>query len=355
MRLLDRYIRNTIITTTGIVLLVLVGVYSFLEFISQLSSLGRGDYDAWHAILYTVCQMPLGLYQFFPMAGFLGCLIGLGRLSGTNELTVMRAASVSVLRILFSVCKAALWMLLVVTLLGEWLGPSLQEKGYRLRESAMQASFVAALKQKVWLRHQDTFFYLDQIRSADDIRNIYLFRFNAKRQLQWLAKAKRARLEEGRWWLYDVVGTRFDENGTHAERQAKLALDLKLRPDVLAQSQQFLLQQSVPDLFKTIHYRKQAGLVVSLFDFNLWQRLIQPLTTLVMIALGVPFVFGSLRQVSTASRVLTGVTVGFLFYMLSQFFGPITLLYEFPAWLAALLPTGIFLTFVVFGLRRIRV
>ena len=46
-----------------------------------------------------------------PMAALIGCLIGLGTLASSSELTIMRAAGVSLGRIVLSVMKPMLVLL----------------------------------------------------------------------------------------------------------------------------------------------------------------------------------------------------------------------------------------------------
>ena len=51
---------------------------------------------------------PRRLYEMLPMAALIGCLIGLGSLAGGSKLTVMRAAGVSIGRIVWAVMKPML-------------------------------------------------------------------------------------------------------------------------------------------------------------------------------------------------------------------------------------------------------
>ncbi len=122
MRILDRYIRTNVIWSTFLVVLVLLGIESFIEFIGELPLIGTHQYGILAVFTYVSMQLPADLYQLFPIAGFIGSLIGLGRLASTSELIVIRAAGVSIARIIWSVIKAALWMIIVVTIIGEWQG-----------------------------------------------------------------------------------------------------------------------------------------------------------------------------------------------------------------------------------------
>ena len=113
-------------------------------------------------------------------------------------------------------------------------------------------------------------------------------------------------------------------------------------------------EQSLPELFHTIQYRQSIGLSTKRFLFSFWQRILQPVTTLVLIGLAVPFVFGSFRDSSMGMRIMTGVLIGFAFYMMNQLFGPITLVYQFPPLLAAVLPTMIFFIIAAVLLSKTR-
>ncbi|EKD76920.1 MAG: hypothetical protein ACD_42C00533G0002, partial [uncultured bacterium] len=131
MKILDRYIRRTLIISTIMVSAVIIGLQSFLSLVQQFHYVGDHDYSMWRAFLFVPMQLPAQFYQLFPMAGFLGALIGLSRLASTSQLIVMRASGVSVMRIAWSVMKAGILMIIVVTAIGEGMGPHWQLQSER--------------------------------------------------------------------------------------------------------------------------------------------------------------------------------------------------------------------------------
>src|SRR3990167_1853352 len=137
MHILNSYILYFVISATILVIFVLVGVESLMEFIGQLSDIGVVNYSLWKALVFVFTQLPSDIYQLFPMAGFLGCLIGLGRLATTSELIVMRSAGVSIAGVTGSVVKAAIVMMILVTLIGEFLAPSLEMAGDMMKAKAL--------------------------------------------------------------------------------------------------------------------------------------------------------------------------------------------------------------------------
>lgn len=71
MPIIDRYIRNAVISATLIVLLILAGVQSFMELVSQLSFIGQGTYSIGLVLLTVPLRLPSDLYIFFPWRALL--------------------------------------------------------------------------------------------------------------------------------------------------------------------------------------------------------------------------------------------------------------------------------------------
>ena len=78
MRLLQRYIAKTILLSTMMVLLVLLGLYTFMDFISELDDLGKGQYQLANILSYMALSMPKRIYELLPIAALLGSVLGLG-------------------------------------------------------------------------------------------------------------------------------------------------------------------------------------------------------------------------------------------------------------------------------------
>ncbi|RLR18077.1 LptF/LptG family permease, partial [Sodalis-like symbiont of Bactericera trigonica] len=79
-----------------------------------------------------------------------------------------------------------------------------------------------------------------------------------------------------------------------------------------------------------------------------------PFSVAVMMLMALSFIFGPLRSVPMGGRVVTGISFGFLFYVLDQIFGPLSLVYNMLPVFGALLPSMAFLiiSIVMLLLRR---
>lgn len=355
MSLIDRYIIKQVLVATGLVVLVLVGVQSFVEFINELGDIGTGHYTVWVAMQVVPMMMPSELYQLFPMAGLLGSLIGLGRLASSSELVVMRAAGISIAGIVKSVLKAALIMIVIMTVLGEWAAPKLVVAAHQLKSRAVNATVVDKIvkPRHEWFRYGQDFVSVGEVRDANTIKDVRQYQFGRDHRLNGVISASRANRVKGLWELESPDFIRVMPTSIRSERLKEASLSLAISPTFISLSRLQPDQVSVWDLLRNIHYRQESGLFTARYEFALWSRLIQPLATLVMIALGVPFILGSLRSVTMGQRVMVGILVGFAFYMLNQFFGPISLVYQLPPFFAAGIPTLMVGGVIWWMLRRV--
>src|SRR3990167_8328831 len=222
MRILNDYIRNAVISSSILVVFVLLGIESFMEFINQLPDIGVVHYNLLKATFYVLAQLPADLYQLFPMAGFLGCLIGLGRLASSSQLIVMRTSGVSIAGITLSVIKAAIMMMLIVTLIGEWIAPKLEAQAAHMKSLALSHEVGFKALGGIWLRDAASFVHIGDVDSSQQVSHVSRFVINSKHQLLSAAYAKTAVFKEGRWHMLNVRESQLTPERVTSERIADL-------------------------------------------------------------------------------------------------------------------------------------
>ena len=70
----------------------------------------------------------------------------------------------------------------------------------------------------------------------------------------------------------------------------------------------------------------------------------QPLTVAVMLLVALSFIFGPLRSVSMGARIMMGVFTGILFFISNEVLGSLSLVYQLPPILGAMLPSLLFIS-----------
>ncbi|MDZ7749806.1 MAG: LptF/LptG family permease [Halofilum sp. (in: g-proteobacteria)] len=135
--LLTRYVVRAVVLGALLVLAVLVGLDVVFALVGELDDVGRGDYGLATAAVYMALTVPGRLYEFFPAAVAIGGVLGLGTLAANSELTVMRAAGISTLRIMGMVMQGGIVLMAVIVLVGEGVAPAAQQTAERLRAAAI--------------------------------------------------------------------------------------------------------------------------------------------------------------------------------------------------------------------------
>lgn len=357
MKKIDRYIGQTVFASTLIVLLILVGLFTFFAFIDEVDDIGKQEYGTLEAILYVSLEIPRTIYELFPAAALLGSLLALGLLANHSELTVLRAAGISTLRISGSVLSVGLLLLLLIMLIGETLAPLSGEYGKTMRAAAQseheQQQIAFSSRYGFWARDGQDFVNIRTIFPDGRFGHITLYEFDTHHQLTSLTRAKTALYLDGEWLFEQVEKTLFTpQQITHhyleqTTWQALLSPELVkivvIRPDRL----------STWGLYRYIDYLSQNGQRTAQYELAFWNRLSYPLISITMILLAIPFVFGQLRSVAIGQRILVGALLGIGFYMLNQTVGNIGLVYDLSPIFSALIPPILFFGLAIFLLKRV--
>ena len=112
MKIKDRYIANTLLTYSMVVLLVWLSIYSFFNFLAELNTVGTVNYAILEAFKYIVLQLPEVAYDQVTAVILLGCVLGMGHLETTGQLIILRASGISILKITWITLKHSFFLLI---------------------------------------------------------------------------------------------------------------------------------------------------------------------------------------------------------------------------------------------------
>ena len=95
MKLLDRYLFSSIIKSSLSVLLGLVVLFSFFQFLEELNDVGKKGYTISIAINYIALLLPSFSNLLLILGVMIGVVFGLGQLNSNKELQIFQVASIS--------------------------------------------------------------------------------------------------------------------------------------------------------------------------------------------------------------------------------------------------------------------
>ncbi len=356
-KVLDRYTGKTIFNTIMMTLFMLVSLSGIIKFVDQLRKTGQGAYTVLDAGYYTLLSVPKDIEIFFPMAALLGALLGLGTLAQRSELVVMQASGFTRLQVAVAVMKTAIPLVLLTMAVGEFVAPQGEQMARNYRAQQLYGGSLVSTQNGLWAKDGNDFIYIERIKGDNEIDGVSIYRFTDQRRLLSMRYAATAVWNKDRklWELSQV-----DESDLKDPKQITGSQSLSgewktnLTPDKLGVVALDPDALSISGLYNYSKYLKQSGQESGRYLLNMWGKIFQPLSVAVMMLMALSFIFGPLRSVSMGVRVVTGISFGFLFYVLDQIFGSLSLVYGLPPVLGAILPSGAFFAISLYLLLKRR-
>ncbi|MEX2475453.1 LPS export ABC transporter permease LptG [Marinobacter sp.] len=340
MRKIDQYVMRTVGGAMFLVMVVVLSLDLIFGFIAELEDT-RNDYQTVEALWYVMMTLPRRIYDYLPLGAFMGCLVGLGAMASSSELTVIRAAGVSLKRIVWSAMKPALIIVVIGLLIGEYVAPPAERLAQSQKAIAQGAGENIASASGIWHREGNVFMHLNAVSPNGELRGVSLFRFDAERWMLSASFAEKATYQGGHWQLENVATTVMAEDQLTQEVQGTQRWDTGLSPEVL--SVLIVKPENLPvtGLYTYASYLDEQGLSSANYWLAFWKKVLMPLGTAVMVLVAISFIFGPLRSVTMGFRVFTGLIVGLLFKYMQDLLGPMSLVFGFNPVLAILVPIAI--------------
>jgi lipopolysaccharide export system permease protein len=342
VKLLDRYLGRAVVAGTLVALCILISVDTFIDFIDEMDDVGENGYTVWDAIYKTLLTLPQGAYEFFPTAALLGGLLGLGNLAAHNELIVLRAAGVSVARIVGSVLKTGTLMMVVAVIIGETVAPISQQRAEAMRDWAQMPLTSLQTDDGLWAKDGYRIINIKRILPGLRLNDVRVYVVDDAQRLIKVTFASAATYKNGRWLLRAVSHSRISHARVTTKRRSSESWSRLLDPELFRVITVKPEHMSAWRLAQYIHYLQANHLASELYELAFWTRFTTPLSSLVMLLLALPFVFGPMRTGGAGQRLFVGMLIGLAYHLFSRAFNHLALVYGLSPLLGAALPLCVF-------------
>lgn len=351
--LITRYVARSVIGGSLLVLAVLVILKSLFAITSEIGSTGQGDYGLAEAALYVLLTTPAAIYELFPAAVAIGGVVALGALAGNSELVVMRASGISTARVVGMVMQGGIVLMLGIVAVGELVAPPSQQYAERMRSSAIAGQSEVRGADGLWVRDRDRFINVGQVLPGYVLRDVRVFEFD-QRSLVRSLHAERAHYERRheRWRLFGITSTLVDGERVSTDHAGERVWQRLVPPDL------FSVLTVSPDtlpgwrLYSYVDYLRDNELESARFALAFWNKIATPVSTLVMLLIALPIVFGPVRAAGVGQRIFVGSVVGVSYLLVAELFSHIGIVYGVPAPLAVLAPPTLFAVAGALLMRR---
>lgn len=350
MRRLDRYITKSVSGAILMVLAIVLALDAVFAFVAEVEDF-RGGYGLTQALAYVATTVPRRIYDYLPLGAFMGCLIGLGLLSKNSELIVIRAAGVSLIRIVWSAMKPALFVVFIGMALGEFVVPFTEKIAQSQKAVSLGAGRQVSTAQGLWHREGDQFIHINAVEPNGILHGVSLHTYDEHKALVQTKFAKRAIFQRDEWLLEQVQVTELSDNLSDYYLPYE-TWQTGLKPSTLNVLIVKPENLSIKGLYNYISYLQAQSLNANNYVLAFWKKVLQPLSTIVLVFVAISFVFGPLRSSTMGFRVFSGLIVGLVFKYMQDLLGPSSLVFGFAPIYATLIPIFVSLVFGAFLLRR---
>lgn len=292
-------------------------------YLSELPDVSE-TYTAVDAFWYIVYRSPYFLVQFMPTGALLGAVIGLGLLADNSELVVMRAAGVSVYRIVGWVMVPAFLFVLLSLCVNQFVLPSSNQKADSIISRQSQDGLVSVNGYWSVNSHDKGMdvVYVSYADSAGNLGQTKQYRLDNHANLTAALSANTGSYDKQQdhryWWQLSDVYQVVIAQTVQQNHQQQQALALPIAPNHVHLLTKDADDLSVTDLYAHKQLMAQQNLRSLQHELNFWQKLFSPLAILSLVLVATSFVFGSVRTYSLGLRMVVALLVGLLFSYLSD-------------------------------------
>jgi len=355
MKIRDRYINKTLRNYTLVVLLIWLSIYSFFNFLGELNSIGQFDYTVLEAFKYIILQMPEVAYKQASPIILLGCVLGMGYLSTTNQLVVLQVSGNSVLKLTALTVRTALIFVFMIIAFGEYIAPIASEEAEKGRTKALGQSFASQNQEGFWIREGGNYLNVEKNIDGNHFVGVTIIEVKSNK-ITSVVKSEDATfdgksLKMDNTDIFSINDSTDIDEISLKERNSynkivsfdqDLINSLKKEPDEL----------TTRNIYKQIQFLSDNKLNSGIYKVELYKRAIKPITLVAMILLAMLFVFGSTRDVSLGRKIFFGVSLSLSFEMLSRIGGAMALSLDFNPMISAVLPTTVVMVIAIILLIR---
>ena len=338
----DRLVGMSVLGSLLMVWLVLTGFDAMTQLVRQLHNVGKNGYTLNNAIVYVLVTFPRRAYEMFGNAALIGGLLGLGGLASTGELTALRAAGMSRLRIAASAAGVIGVLIVGVVVLGETAAPWGDQQAQAMQLRLKAGNLGMATNSGLWARDGNNIINAKaamlSARGTVQLADVRVFTMTDDGQLSRFDWARTAEHEGSQWMLHDVRSSVLDAQGVHTRKSDTQPWQSSLDPQVLAQNMIQPQYLSMRDLRRNMHYLEANGESPGVYAVEFWTRALYALNVLVLVLCAMPFAFGTMRSGGLGKRIFIGMLLAITWYFLQKAMVNFGTVYGMPPLLANLLP-----------------
>lgn len=359
--ILDRYAFRRILTPLALMLVSTLALFLIADLTDRIDDIIEHEVPGHVMASYYWSIIPQTLVDAIPIALLISVLTMLTIMGRQRELTALKAAGVSVFRLLVPLILMALLGVAGMWFLSERVVPEANREAWRMLERIKGHHTPRTIAtNRTWLLSRDGSTYYNFLNY--DVNNATFIRFTAievddQMRLRSITAAPRVRWMDGGWIADAGWIRRFDVSGVEDFRRLTRPTEFAITesPAYFGQEHRKPSEMNRAELGVYIRELEESGYQVSKLKVRWHQKLVAPLAALVLVVMAIPLALASEgRRRSTMQGVAIAVGLGLSYLVLVGLFGKLGEADLLPPALSAWAPVGLGLLFAANRLTTVK-
>jgi lipopolysaccharide export system permease protein len=356
MQTARRYLAREIYRSTSVVLIALLGLFTFFTLVDELDSV-NAQFPLTALFYLQGLSLPTRLYDLLPIGLLIGAILALSGLAQRNELVILRVSGVSGMGLLGMLWTVSIPIILGALILSEFLTPFAEIKSSEVNLLMRGRVEGGRLASGYWFKEPTPnggtrIINVGKLLTSGNVENLSIYEFPDGLTLSVMTQAKSGKFVKGKLDMQDVVETQLDPNIKNVLADAKVttrpAVTVKQLPrqtiDTTLSSERLVARILTPErmslmaLHDYIDYLNRNQLQADRQIVAVWRKMAYPFTLLVMLTIAAPISFMQTRRGGVGAKVFLGILLGTGFFMINQLALNVSLLFNWSPVVTALLP-----------------
>lgn len=351
---LDRYIAKAVISGCLVASVVMLSVFAFIDFVSQLNDVGTGDYGGLQAAAFVLLRLPQRLYELAPSILLLGGILSLGAMAANSELIVMRSSGISSMRITRSVLQSGLVIAILVALLGEYVVPTTTRTAKAYRAEAMEKKLIVGGMNDIWARDGNRYVNVEQILPGYQLRDVRVYEVSEDHQLSSIIHAEKAQYLNDEWVLDNINRSEVSVDGIKLSSEKQMKMKRLILLELFTVLELESQDMSANELLTYSKYLQDNNLDSREYLLSFWIKIFTPLTCLAMLLIAMPIVFATTpRSGGAGQRVMLAVLIGIIYFVINRSINYLGLSLDIAPLLSASIPLILVVIVSLYFMRRV--
>ena len=356
MRTARRYLAREIFRSTSVVVIALLGLFTFFTVVDELDTVGE-KFPLTALFYLQMLAMPTRLYDLLPIGLLIGAILALAGLAQRNELVIFRVSGISGMGLIRMLWTIAIPLIAGALLLSEFLTPYAETKSSEANLLLRGRVEGGMLATGYWFKEPTStggmrVINIGKLQSSGNVVNLRIFEYSDGVTLVSMSQADTGRFVDGKLVMKNVTENKISPAAKNALADAKIddeplmavqrfperTVETTLTAERLVARILTPERMSLLALHDYIDYLHKNQLQSDRQVVAVWRKLAYPFTLIVMLTIAAPISFMQTRRGGVGAKVFIGILMGTGFFMINQLALNVGLLYKWPPFVTALMP-----------------